>query len=346
MHLEVIRTDTDFEALAGEWNALLAESDWDHPFLRHEYLSGWWRTRGGGEWDQAELYVVTARRADRSLAGIAPLFFTPSWEGGPALLLLGSIDVSDYLDFIARPADLPEFIEALLIFLAGVQDPLWETLDLYNVLEDSPTLSLIGAAASRCGWQVEQEQLEPCPYVPLPGNWEEYLSGIKKKQRHEIRRKLRRAESYSETVRWYIIDKETELTTAELEAEAEAFLALMAHDPAKAQFLTESKRAHNKQTIRAAYENGWLQLAFIEIGGVKAAAYFNFDYGGHILVYNSGLDFTFGDLSPGWVLLGYLLQWANENGRATFDFMRGDEEYKYRFGAVDRFITRLCVTRR
>jgi CelD/BcsL family acetyltransferase involved in cellulose biosynthesis len=51
------------------------------------------------------------------------------------------------------------------------------------------------------------------------------------------------------------------------------------------------------------------------------------------------------DYSPGWVLLGYLLRWANENHYKEFDFMRGDEEYKYRFGAVDRYVMRAVVHR-
>jgi len=45
------------------------------------------------------------------------------------------------------------------------------------------------------------------------------------------------------------------------------------------------------------------------------------------------------------VLLGYLLQWANEQGRSEFDFLRGAEEYKYRFGAIDRFVMRATLAR-
>ena len=53
----------------------------------------------------------------------------------------------------------------------------------------------------------------------------------------------------------------------------------------------------------------------------------------------------FREHSPGWVLLGYVLQWATENGIEEFDFMRGDEEYKYRFGAVDRYVMRMQIQR-
>jgi CelD/BcsL family acetyltransferase involved in cellulose biosynthesis len=63
-------------------------------------------------------------------------------------------------------------------------------------------------------------------------------------------------------------------------------------------------------------------------------------------VYNSGINFEYSAFSPGWVLLGYLLQWANEHKRERFDFMRGDEDYKYRFGGVDRYIMRATVRRK
>jgi CelD/BcsL family acetyltransferase involved in cellulose biosynthesis len=119
----------------------------------------------------------------------------------------------------------------------------------------------------------------------------------------------------------------------------------MAQDPGKKDFLTDVMRSQMRSAVQAAHREGWLQLSFLEVGGEKAAGYLNFDYAGRIWVYNSGIDFKFGDLSPGWVLLGYLLQWANENKRQSFDFMRGDESYKYRFGAIDRFVVRARVTR-
>jgi len=117
----------------------------------------------------------------------------------------------------------------------------------------------------------------------------------------------------------------------------------MARDPDKAKFLTPAMRAQMHSIIQAAHRAGWLQLAFIEVNGEKAAGYLNFDYMGHIWVYNSGLDFRFSELSLGWVLLGHLLEWANEHQRKYFDFMRGDEQYKYRFGAIDRQVVRATL---
>jgi CelD/BcsL family acetyltransferase involved in cellulose biosynthesis len=149
---------------------------------------------------------------------------------------------------------------------------------------------------------------------------------------------MRRAEEYYLPVRWYITQD-----GATLDRDVDDFLQLMANDPEKAKFLTPAMRTQMHSIIQAAYNAGWLQLAFIEVDGEKAAGYLNFDYNNHIWVYNSGLDFRFSELSPGWVLLGYLLEWANEHQRKYFDFMRGDEQYKYRFGAIDRRVIRLTV---
>ncbi len=340
MHLDLIRTLPEFDALAGEWNELLANSASHVPFLRHEYLRAWQRTLGGGEWPSGELAIVTARQ-DGALAGVAPLFSTLNRDGEPALMLLGSVEISDYLDLMASPERLPAFVDELLGFLDGPQAPAWRVLDLYNLLDSSPTILALERAAVSRGWRVARQDLQHCPYIPLPGDWEQYLAAqVDKKQRHEIRRKMRRIEEGGLPVRWYMAADESTL-----DAEMDDFLRLMAYDPEKARFLTDVMRTQMRTAVHAAFRAGWLQLAFIEIGGKKAAAYLNFDYDNVIWVYNSGLDFEFREWSPGWVLLGHLLQWANEAKRTRFDFMRGDEDYKYRFGAIDRRIIRLKVER-
>ena len=348
MEIDIIQDLDKLNSLENEWNQLHQECASPVPFLRHEYLAGWWQTLGGGEWPQGELYVVTARRPGGALVGIAPLFLTQNRDGLPALMLLGSIEISDYLDVLARPDDLPGFLETLLDHLAGPDAPAWQALDWYNLLNSSPTLAALAEAVTKRGWLLAQEPLQHCPYITLPGDWEKYLAEqVDKKQRHEIRRKLRRIEELNmlsdpahQPVRWYIVQDE-----ASLDAEIDAFLGLMANDPEKARFLTGAMRTQMHLAAHAAFRAGWLQLSFLEVNGEKAAGYLNFDYDNHIWVYNSGLDFRFREYSPGWVLLGYLLQWANENRRGIFDFMRGDEDYKYKFGAIDRRVVRVMIRR-
>jgi CelD/BcsL family acetyltransferase involved in cellulose biosynthesis len=341
MKIDLHRDPSIFASLHSEWNALLENSVTRVPFLRAEYQGAWWQHRGGGEWPEAQLLVATARGEGRELLGIAPLFFSQNRDGRPALLLVGSIEISDYLDLVVARPHADAFCTGLLERLAESDVPGWEVLDLYNLPASSPTRAALGRAASARQWNAAEAVLEPVPAIKLPDDWETYLATqVEKKERQEIRRKLRRAQGGEEKVRWYIADPHKPI-----EAEAEAFLGLMALDESKADFLTPAMRSQFVEIIRAAAENGWLHLSFLEINGEKAASYLSFDFGNRLYIYNSAIDPRFNALSPGWVLLGYLLQWAIENKRAAFDFMRGDEDYKLRFGAVEGKIYRLQISR-
>lgn len=320
------------------WNALVAQSIADTPFSRYEYLSEWWQTLGGGEWKNAELVLISASENDQ-LVGIAPLFLA-EYEGQQALLLVGSIEISDYLDLIVRAQDLPGFLAGLLDFLGTRAAGNWSALDWYNLPDDSPTLAALKAEAEQRGWTHHEEIYRPTPRIPLNGSFEEYLSRVEKKQRHEIRRKMRRAAESEKGVRFYVVDQ-----TADIQPEIEAFFDLMAQAPEKEEFLHPVMRAQMAATIQNAHAHGYLWLAFLEIAGTKTAASLNFDYKNKFWGYNSGVSREHMELSPGWVLLAHVIQWCCENGRDEFDFMRGDEEYKYRFGGVNKYVMRVRIVK-
>ena len=174
----------------------------------------------------------------------------------------------------------------------------------------------------------------------MNGSFEEYLSRIDKKQRHEIRRKMRRAAESDKNVRFHVIDQ-----NSDIESEMNAFFDLMVQDPNKEEFLHPEMREQMSVTIRNAFERGYLWLAFLEVNGSKAAASLNFDYKNKLWGYNSGVGREHMELSPGWVLLAHVIQWCSENGRYEFDFMRGDEDYKYRFGGVNKYVMRTRAIR-
>ncbi|NWG05908.1 MAG: GNAT family N-acetyltransferase [Chloroflexi bacterium] len=320
------------------WNTLVEQSIADTPFSRYEYLSEWWKTLGGGEWTSAELILVSAMENDQ-LIGIAPLFIAEH-DDQQALMLLGSIEISDYLDLIVCEADLPRFLSGLIDFLGSSEAGNWSAIDWYNLPDCSPTLAALKTEAGRRGWNYHEEMYRPTPRIALNGSFEEYLSRIDKKQRHEIRRKMRRADE-SGRVKFVVVDK-----NADIGPELESFFHLMVQDPHKAEFLHEVMRDQMSNSIRAAHEYGYLWLAFLEVDGVRAAASLNFDYKNKLWGYNSGVSRDHMEFSPGWVLLGHTIQWCCENGRYEFDFMRGDEEYKYRFGGVNKYVMRAKVAKR
>ena len=336
MDFKLHKDFSEFDQGAEAWNALVEQSIADTPFSRHEYLSEWWRTLGGGEWQNAELVLVSGTESDQ-LIGIAPLFIAEH-DGQRALMLVGSIEISDYLDLIVRADDLPRFLAGLLDFLISQQKDDWSALDWYNLPDDSPTLAALQDEAQRRGWAHHQEIYHPTPRIPLSGSFEEYLARIDKKQRHEIRRKMRRAAEGEKKVRFTIVDG-----TEDINTEINAFFDLMAQELSKAEFLHPAMREQMTVTIQNAHKHGYLWLAFLEVDGVKTAASLNFDYKNKLWGYNSGVSSEHRELSPGWVLLAHTIQWCCENGRYEFDFMRGDEEYKYRFGGVNKYVMRVKV---
>ena len=199
-----------------EWNDLLKESITHTPFLRYEYQRAWWEHLGGGEWKDARLILISARE-DGKLTGIAPLFIA-EYENAPKLLLIGSIEISDYLDVITRANDHTRFVSGLLDFLAGQNLP---PLDWYNIPDTSATLSALRDESAKRSWSYHEEMYRPTPRIKLSGSFDEYLSRVEKKQRHEIRRKMRRAEESGRGVRWYISDMK------DVEAEIDSFVSLM-----------------------------------------------------------------------------------------------------------------------
>ena len=186
------RLHNDFSELdPASWNALVEQSIADTPFSRHEYLSEWWKTLGGGEWQgkggvspsegetTSPLLVLVSATENDQLVGIAPLFLA-EYDGQRALMLVGSIEISDYLDLIVRQGDLPRFLTGLLDFLASSTDN-WSALDWYNLPDESPTLGALKAEAEKRRWPHHEEIYRPTPRIPLNGSFEEYLSRIDKK---------------------------------------------------------------------------------------------------------------------------------------------------------------------
>ncbi|MXV91934.1 MAG: GNAT family N-acetyltransferase [Chloroflexi bacterium] len=314
-----------FEALAAEWNPLLRRAPIDCVFYTWEWQKTWWAAYQPGE------LLILACRKDGQLVGIAPLFTTESARG-KTTRIIGCVDVTDYLDFII---DRDHLSEALTAFADYLQDKRASIgfLDLCNIPADSPTRQLLPNLLAERGFAVTVEQQEVCPVINLPGDWRGYLASLDKKQRHEVRRKLRRIQGSERAVDWYIVNGRHDLSH-----EIDTFVELMAaSDPEKEQFLQdEGNQRFFRAIVPLMQARGWLQLNFLTVDEIPAASYINFLYGDRVMVYNSGhAHDAFGELSPGIVLLAYNIRHAIEQGYQYFDFLRGDEAYKYRMGGRD-----------
>jgi CelD/BcsL family acetyltransferase involved in cellulose biosynthesis len=335
MTIELIQSTPDFLQLKEDWNTLLSQSASHVPFLRHEFLSQWWSSLGGGEWESGELAILVQRDENHKLTGIAPFFITDQ-----NLHFVGSYEISDYLDLIAPAHGLAGFITEIITYLSSKLAPDWKTADLYNLPENSLTINLMKGAAQDAGFQTTLNIIQPAPAVKLPASWQAYQESLEDRYRQEISRKIRNAENYFLPVDWYIVSEEHDL-----DQELDDFLTLMANNLEKEKFLTDSMKKQIKGSARAAFNEGWLQLVFLVVGDIKAAGYLNFDFDEKIWIYNSGINSVFENLSPGWVLLSRIINWSIEQGKTELDFMRGDETYKYQFGGIDQHVVHLQINR-
>lgn len=325
-----------FATLEAEWNALLAQSITDTIFLTYEWQRTWWECLGNGE-----LCLVTVREDDGTLIGIAPLFAETTNTGERALTLIGCVDVSDYLDVIVARTYSERVYAALLDTLLRPDFPAWEWLHLCNLPAASPTNTQLKTLAATRGLTIQHGVRDVAPILALPTTWDAYLESLDKKQRHELRRKLRRAEETP--ARWHTIDRADLLDQA-----IDDFITLHKQSrPDKNVFMDVRMRGFFEQMARVLFARGWLQLSFLEIQGVRAAAIMNFIYNNDVLVYNSGYDpVQYGAYSPGIVLFARSIQDAIAAGRRHYDFLRGNEEYKYRLGARDTLVMELHIQRK
>jgi len=311
----------------GAWNGLLARSATDVPFLTWQWQTAWWEAFGPGP---LALFVI---RDGENPIGLLPLYALEA-GGRTVLRLVGGVEVSDYLDLIALRDREEEVWKALL---PGLLELRWDLLDLHCLPAASPSLQLLPALARAWGLAAEVEREERCPVVELPGSWEAYLARLSGKDRHELRRKLRRLEARQA--------RTSLLTTpAAVAAVLDTFLGLHRKSKAgKARFMDARMERFFRAVTLAFARAGWLALWVLWVEERPAASLLCLDYGGGVSLYNSGFDPEAARLSPGVGLIAASIRDAIGRGRHRYDFLRGEEPYKYGFGAVstDVFTVRL-----
>jgi CelD/BcsL family acetyltransferase involved in cellulose biosynthesis len=310
-------TRESFDSLTSYWADKDSHLQWSSVFVLPAWMKVWWQEFGAG----AELYLRAARQ-DKSVIGIAPL----KVNDGRASII-GSEDVCDYLDFITVPGMEAEFFNALLDDLKkqGIKQ-----LDLKPLRPDSVALTFLADIARNRGCQVRQEDNAVSLELELPATWDEYLEMLDKKQRHEMRRKLRRLwETDNVDYHCYEVGNDAGDFT-------DAFLKLFALSrKEKADFMTARMESFFRSLAGTMAGIGLLRFGTIKLGTVPASMIMGFDYNNSIYLYNSAYDPQYNYLSVGLLCKALCLKESIEKGKKKFDFLKGDEPYKYFIGGKE-----------
>ena len=92
-------------------------------------------------------------------------------------------------------------------------------------------------------------------------------------------------------------------------------------------------------------EPGLLRLTTLTLEGDVVGVYCGFAHRGRAYAYLGGFDPGYGFESPGTILMGHAIAEAAREGAREFHFLRGQEGYKYDWGAVDRWNLRRSIRR-
>jgi CelD/BcsL family acetyltransferase involved in cellulose biosynthesis len=310
----------DPASLETEWSELARRRAYPTVFLTPDWI------RIARRYDRRQ--EITLRVADRGIAALArDTDGTISFAGG---------ELTDYQDIVAAPEDARTVAGALAEWIAAERTP---RVRFDFVPEETSTADAMSPVLGAAGYQVSVERLVTAPRMELPASFDAYVQGLGKKKRHELRRKLRRLET-GRRVAFRFADESERVTVLD------RFMALHHRSRGeKAEFMTPETERFFREVADALAARGWLRLGVLNVDGDDAAVLFGFAYARTLALYNAAYDPNLAALSVGIACAAYAIRAAIAEGLRTYDFLRGDEPYKYDLGGTDHWLLRLEANR-
>ena len=306
-----------FESISSFWRFNPRDLKWGCPFVLPVWLQAWWSVFGS----KFNLNLCAVKQGQQTI-GIAPLLVD-----GQTASFIGDTDVCDYLDFIVAPDREQEFFDVLLDHLGrqGVK-----RLDLKPVRPDSKVRTVFADVAAKRGCEVSFDLLDIALEFDLPGSWDEYLLMLTGKQRHEVKRKLRRLNEAGH-INYRVVED-----AKHAKNEMDTFIALFGSNRAdKAAFMIHRMTSFFRLLAENMAAAKMLKLIFLDFNEIPVAAAMCFDHDSTMYLYNNGYDDRYKSLSVGLLCKVFSIKDSIRRGRKKYSFLKGAEAYKYRLGGKE-----------
>ncbi len=331
MRVERIKEFEKFVRLRKQWDTLLFRSGQHTLFLTHQWFDAWWCCFGR----EYELEILTVVDERDNIIAVAPLM-----SRDKNLYFIANHEVTDYCDFISLADKTNEFYKAMLDHLEQ-HCPHILSIELINIPAGSATLSSLPRFASKRNFSCEILESEVIPVLNLPVSYDAYIQSLSRKNRHELRRKLRKTESLGQ-IRVQRITEPQELSTA-----IQDFIALHRESSlSKQEFWQKEGMSDFFRRLTQLFSlEKWMELNLLYSRDELIAGLLNFVYADNLYFYNMAYHKEFSSYSPGFFLFHHSIRQAMEEKKKVANFLRGREKYKYSFGAKDSKIYNLILSR-
>ena len=327
LRCEEISGYNEFLGLRVKWNELLQESENNAVFLTWEWLRIWWEVFGSGK----QLKIVLAYTPQGKLAGAAPFMIRrKTIMGFPArsIEFIGSGNevTPDHLGIINRKGYKSAMLHGIFAYLK--EDRSWDVLCLKDMRED-------GSLTHHVRQLTHQEYHAGitfngiCPYIRLPRDWNDYLHHLSPGNRYNIGRKERNIERQM-NVHFSLITSDQNLNDV-MERLRELHIKRMSEKKLAGPSVSPEFWEFHRRVAREFLDKGWLLLGVLEAGAIVVACQYAFMYGGSVSFYQSGIEPDFNRYSVGLVSTASMIRESIRRGAIEYDFLRGSEEYKFRW---------------
>lgn len=332
--IEEIHSLEAFHILRDDWNRLTDETPDTTIFQMYDYLDVWLETFA----IQFPLRILVVRDgSDGKISAVMP-FYEKKYFGVRRLHLLGDTH-SDYSHIIAQ-TDVSLLADAVLERLGN--DSAWDLIYFNSIIGDSRTALLVDELGRR-GFSTLRKASTRAPKLAIPGSWDSFYAALDKKIRQDTERQRRRLAQIGET-------KLLEIESHQLEESLNTFFSVHRKRWREQDQVTLFDNARNREfyirIARRFEESGLLRFSKLVVGDEIAAMHFGFAYNRRFYYYIPAYSPDYEKYSVGRILTLDLIKQSFDEGITCFDFMAGDEEYKYLFSNQEDTLIKAYVFNR
>lgn len=343
MKVDLVTRQDDLATFAERWDALALEDPRDGFFRTSRWYLSWMRNIR----PDAQPFVIVVRDSAGAIVGIAPLCQVSYRDLGFRLRgvsFAGREVVSgDFLDFVATSGTKAVVTSAVLEYLWARRKQ-WSLLITGELLEGSDSYHALESFGRQNGLSMRRQEARICPYIALPGSFDEYLATLGSSTRYHIRRRMRDVEKNGGLIE--IFSRPDEVA-GHLDTLIRLHLARWRADGLPGTLGRPGFAAFLREVCLDLPQGAGCRLCVLNHKDQAAAALLTFSFGNSTLYYQAGWDPTsaLASLSPAVVLMAQSIRDAIARGSTYYEFLRGDEAYKSRWTKTYRTTATLLIAR-